>query len=287
MINKIYYCLLTIFLIFASARNFSAQGFLAPRMRLSFGNHLFLEKDYIRALDEYRSWMKTSDNDTVRFKIAWCLSEMDRHTEAADNYKGLFFNSTLENESRLEYYRNLFLTGDYNFFRKLSVQEAYLPEEGKNVIAKLERFSWFLERKGLPDSSYMFEAFSEAEKDQVKDFYMKYRYPEKKSPAKAAIMSALVPGLGKIYTGKYSDGITAFIVTGVLTYLAIDNFQQDHDIRKWLFTGLAAWFYGGNIYGSAASAQIYNAGLRINLLADIEFFLGKNNWFIPQHQFLR
>jgi len=53
----------------------------------------------------------------------------------------------------------------------------------------------------------------------------------RKSPLKAAIFSAVIPGAGKIYANEYSDGIYAFIATLVAGYLAFDNFKAGHDLE--------------------------------------------------------
>ncbi len=49
---------------------------------------------------------------------------------------------------------------------------------------------------------------------------------------------------------EYGDGITAFLLTGLFSYLAYTNFENDHPTRAWIFTALGAGFYAGNIYGS-------------------------------------
>ena len=72
-----------------------------------------------------------------------------------------------------------------------------------------------------------------------------------------------MPGLGKVYTENYIDGFFAAFLTGVFGYMAYTDFNAEHDARGWIFTGVSAFFYTGSIYGSAASAQIYNAKIKI------------------------
>ena len=57
----------------------------------------------------------------------------------------------------------------------------------------------------------------------------------------------------------------------IFSFLAYDNFRADHDFRAWLFTGLAAYFYAGNIYGAAAAVQQYNAGIKLSFENDVKF----------------
>ena len=88
--------------------------------------------------------------------------------------------------------------------------------------------------------------------------------------------------MGKIYTGEIGDGITAFLSTAVSAYLAYSNFKNDHQFRGWLFTGLTAFFYTGNIYGSAVSAQTYNARIQINFEKEVKLFFEQRNYFLPR-----
>jgi hypothetical protein len=54
-----------------------------------------------------------------------------------------------------------------------------------------------------------------------------------------------------------------------------------------LFSGLAAGFYLGNIYGSVASAQIFNAKVDFNFLNDLTEFLLSKNYFINEIDFCK
>ena len=94
-------------------------------------------------------------------------------------------------------------------------------------------------------------------------------------------MSALIPGLGKIYADEVGDGITAFLLTGLFTYLAVDKFQNDHTASGWLYASIAAFFYSGNIYGSATAVQNYNAGIKFNFDNEVKLYLNKKDQFIP------
>jgi hypothetical protein len=86
--------------------------------------------------------------------------------------------------------------------------------------------------------------------------------PSTKSPLFAGILSAIVPGLGRVYTGDYGDAAASLFITSIFAYLAYSNFFDGHYQRAWIFTGIAAFFQGGNIYGSVAAAKIYNESQR-------------------------
>ena len=266
--------------------NLQDENILSPNNRLKFGNYLFCGKDYLRAAHEYQEYLKFSNNDTVRFKFAYSLAAIGRSSEALDNYKGLFFSSTLSEDARLEFYKVNFLTLPIENFRDMCTMTGYLPEYHKQEVERLKLFTHLLDNSYLPDSTEFINTYHEEDREEITSLYLRKRDPEFKNPTKAAIFSAIIPGVGKIYTGDYADGITAFLATGILSYIAYDNFNADHKFRAALFAGLAVMTYAGNIYGSAASAQIYNAGIQFNFESDVKLFLNKKNYFIPSHDYL-
>ena len=129
--------------------------------------------------------------------------------------------------------------------------------------------------------------FNEDEKKVVSSFYDWKSNPPYKSSFTAGILSAVIPGAGKMYLGEWGDGITAFLVTGLFAFLAYDNFEADHDTRAWIFTGLGAFFYAGNIYGSVAAAQIFNARIEFEFNQSLNVYLSNKNYFTPEYEFCK
>ncbi len=258
------------------------EDFFSSGNRIKFANHLFLQNDFLRAAEEYRAGLSEINTDTARFKMALSLEEIGRYSEAADNFKSLFFHSNLSGSAKLEFYRSIFLSGRYEDLKEYSEMEVYSPDEFEKEIERMKILSYLLEQKRISNLNDLFLFFENEDAAVLKDFYLKRRKPSSKSPWKAAALSAVLPGAGKIYAGKYGDGITAFILTGLLSYLAYDNFEAEHQTRAWIFTGLAASFYAGNVYGSAAAVHIYNAGIKFSLDNDLQFFIKENDYFLPQ-----
>ena len=283
ILNKpILILVLQLFLFDLSICQSEKEDFFSAENRVEFADHLFLQDDFLRAADEYRAGLLEINSDTARFKMALSLEKIGRYTEAADNFKSLFFHSTLNRHAKLEFYRSIFLSGKYDELEEYSRMDVYSPDEVRSEIERMRMISLFLEDKRISNLNDLFLLFENEDAAVLKDYYLKRQNPLKKNPWKAAALSAIVPGAGKIYVGKYGDGITAFILTGLLSYLAYDNFEAGHRTRGWIFTGLAASFYAGNIYGSAAAAQIFNAGIKFSLNRDLQFFIKENNYFLPE-----
>lgn len=261
------------------------QDLFSATNRLKFGNYLYSDHDYLRASDEYIEFLKNYDNDTVRLKYALCLYRIGRFPEAADNFKGLFYGSKLSDKARLLFFQSHFMEDDYKTFRKLVEKENYLPDSYKKEVDRLNSASFYLDNSFLPDTSTLLKPFDDSVHSKLADFYYRKKYSPRKSLTTAILLSTVIPGAGKIYTGEIGDGVTSLIATVVSAYLAVSNFQNDHKFRGWLFSGLTAFFYAGNIYGSAASAQIYNARIRFNLQSEIKLYFEQRNYFLPGIEF--
>ncbi|MGD8781651.1 MAG: hypothetical protein PVH88_22130 [Ignavibacteria bacterium] len=281
--------LLIIFLFSISSLNIKAQdnSLFSVNNRIKFGNSLFCEEDYYRAVDEYIEALKEVNNDTLRFKVAYSLMKMGRYAEAEDYYKGLFFNSTLEEEARFGFYQSSFFRRDYKAFRDLVTSERYMPENRKHAIYRLYYASQYLQENMLPDTNEVKKVFAGKYHQSLMQLYRNKANPEYKSPWTAAILSTVIPGAGKVYTGNYMDGIFSFILNGLFIWLAYDNFDNNRNERGVYMSLIWGFLYAGNIYGSAASAQNYNAGIRFNFNNDIDIFFKENNYFIPQHNYCR
>ena len=260
------------------------EDIFSPINRKIFGDYLYSQKDYLRAFDEYKVYLTKYANDTVIFKIGSSLIEMERLNEAEDYFKTLFLQSKLKEEAELQYYFVKFKQNEPLQFREFCETGVFYPEKYSKSINRLKQITYFFDRKFVPDTLELFYYFNQDSlvSKKVHELYFDKYYPKYKSPVTAGLLSSLVPGLGKIYTKNYSDGVTAFLVTGLLAYLSYDNFMAEHTTRAWIFTGLGGLFYAGNIYGAAASANIYNAQIKINLDGEIKTFFSSNNYFLPK-----
>ncbi len=110
----------------------------------------------------------------------------------------------------------------------------------------------------LLDKSSRFNDLNNIAKDGINIRY--------KNPFLAASFSAIVPGSGKLYTGRWKDSVFSFLfVTSAswLSYRSISNegFKPDGII----FGSVALGFYIANIYGSAKSARVFNDNINLSL----------------------
>ncbi len=103
-----------------------------------------------------------------------------------------------------------------------------------------------------------YDSTLQAEYEYLKQYRYLLQAKKKKSAFLAGTLSALVPGLGKVYTGKPGQGLAAFLKTVPLAAITIENYRTQgfNNPQLYIFGSLFALFYVGNIWGSSLSANI-------------------------------
>jgi TM2 domain-containing membrane protein YozV len=261
--------------------------FQSPQNIKLFADFLFCDKDYLRAIDEYEKYLRLIDDDSIQFKIALGYSAMNDQNNAYYKLISTKATSPFYEQSKIEMLKSLYLKNiDSNFY-----SFADLMINSKSVYAnnayKLKNTSLLFFNDELPEKEKFLIPFVDEEEITLSNFYDLKNNPPYKSEALAGILSAIIPGAGKIYTEEYGDGITAFLLTGLFAYLAYTNFEHDHPTRAWIFTALGAGFYAGNIYGSVASAQIFNAKINFEFDEGVKLYLEKKNYYLPTYDFCK
>lgn len=255
---------------------------------IKFADQLFCEKDYIRSANEYLRIDETLRDEKINFKIALSLSTIGDYSSAKSIFGQIKESSPYYSSSRYEMMKILFLEEKYPELRALfQAGNNKIISQNELAANKLYYISYLRDSKDIPSLNDFVKPFEIIEQDEINSLYQMKINPQKKNPVAASLLSAIIPGAGKIYTGEISDGIFAFIATGLLSFLAYDNFKADHKFRGWLFSGLAAGFYAGNVYGSYASAQIYNARIKYEFNLRLDSFLKSKNYFLPEYDFCK
>lgn len=104
----------------------------------------------------------------------------------------------------------------------------------------------------------------------------------KKSALFAGVMSAVLPGSGKIYAGDLRSGLSTLLVVGALGGMTAESWIKLGG-RDWLTIALSSvfgLFYIGNIYGSALSVSVIQNAYQDAEKATLLFSLR-----IPLHHF--
>ncbi|HAA12043.1 MAG TPA: hypothetical protein DCE41_10230 [Cytophagales bacterium] len=102
-------------------------------------------------------------------------------------------------------------------------------------------------------------AFAEEEKNSQQWADDLQNFPGKR-PWLAGTLSAIVPGLGRVYANKWGQGLATFMQVGVFGAQAWEGYRKD-GLVSWRFITFAAVgsiFYISNVVGSVFAAQQRN-----------------------------
>lgn len=96
-----------------------------------------------------------------------------------------------------------------------------------------------------------------------------------RNPFLAGLLSTMLPGAGRLYTGRTGDAIASLIIVGLTGWQAYDGFNRDGitSVKGWTFGTIGGAFYLGNIYGSVISARVYNRTVENEFLSTLSIEL--------------
>lgn len=158
------------------------------------------------------------------------------------------------------------------FLEALNVVKT-IPETDSDYSNEVRAFLWLglqtytnspENRKEMPLENQLASGPLKREYSAIKWYADERKQLKKKSPFVAGLLSALVPGLGKVYAGSIPQGIASFIRIGILGGIATELFlrQGYKDPQFLFFGGVAAAYYVGGIYGSVYLPKLnYNEKL--------------------------
>ena len=124
-------------------------------------------------------------------------------------------------------------------------------------------------------------SFMAEEEKKLVNYFERINSAPNRSPFLAGLMSAAVPGLGRIYAGKTAEGIAGFLYVGAMFAATYDFYNRLGSNNPFfiLSAGLSGIFYIGNIWGSVVTVQRvkneFNYEMDQRILLDIHIPLRK------------
>ncbi|OFX43657.1 MAG: hypothetical protein A2046_16025 [Bacteroidetes bacterium GWA2_30_7] len=115
-------------------------------------------------------------------------------------------------------------------------------------------------KKLIVDNSVLVSNLNTKAETELLETAIKYSLEKRKSPALASVMSAVIPGSGKIYVGDWKNGLMSFLYVAATSFNAYRGFRK-HGVNSgygWVYSGLSFCFYAGNIWGSHKEAVNFN-----------------------------
>jgi TM2 domain-containing membrane protein YozV len=109
-------------------------------------------------------------------------------------------------------------------------------------------------------------------RDEDRELVRRYDALPRKSPLLAAALSMVVPGLGRVYIGRWPDGLMSFLLIGTTAFLAAQGFHSEGagSVRGWILGGVGGLLYAGNVYGSAVGAVMQRRDAEAALMQEVD-----------------
>jgi len=244
---------------------------LSAEQVMGFANYLFSQQEYFRAIGEYERFLFQYPDDprapNAALRIVQCYvrgKRWQQAVEAADNFLSDFPQSSLKWQVR--------------FLRAKSLGEAGKGEEAREEYRgilqgqpgrSLEAEAWYLIGLSYAKEARWLEADEALRRvnnkdslhdraEEIRQIVAEESKTERKDPALAGLLAAILPGTGHFYCGRPRDGSIALVLTGAFALATYEAFSNDNDGLGVGLGLITAAFYGGNIYSAVNVAHKYN-----------------------------
>lgn len=232
-----------------------------------FARFLYFDNDYQRAVTEFNKALHYHElaglrkTDSIHFFLGMSYARMNQYNASNDHFsKVSVANSGLYEKAVIQTGKNKLYNGEVksaiDFLQNIN-DESLTDEFSTNLHLLLAGSFLILNQPELASAELMAADLTET-KLRVLLSDMDNFSP--RSPALAGILSALVPGTGKFYTGNIEQGLTSLFTIGLFGYRTFLDYRYNgiNSPGFWVFGLVTLYFYSGNIYGSIMSAKIYN-----------------------------
>ena len=266
--------------------------YYAPENVRKFADFLYEQGEFFRASGEYQRYLfhiseKEAESEKIRYKIALCYRFAGQTEQAIENFQTLLQTHPKSQFASRAYYQ---IGATYFFIDRFEQSTQFLSEALPYITDKRQRAEAeqliglsYLMQKQWSEASEVFKILQGSDVISVKEKALAYHnYAETgaqlptRSPFLAGVLSTIVPGSGRLYTGlRIGDAVTSLITVGVTGWQAYDGFRRDglSSVKGWTLGTISGIFYLGNIYGSVISARVYNRRVEDEFLTTLSIEL--------------
>ncbi len=261
--------------------------YYAPENVRKFADFLYEQGDYLRAAGEYQRYLfslseELEESEQIRYKIALCYRFAGENEQAIRNFEMLLRSRPQSQFASRAYYQ---IGATYFLMDQFEQSTQFLREALPHITdaqqhAEVEQLIGlsYLMQKQWSEAGEVFKTLQGSDVIAIREKASVYHsYAEagtqlpNRSPFLAGVLSTIVPGAGRLYTGRIGDALTSLLTVGIAGWQAYDGFQRDglSSVKGWTLGTLGGIFYVGNIYGSVISARVYNQNVEAEFLATI------------------
>jgi hypothetical protein len=272
-----HYCKLSTlsFLIITSAicLPLSGQDLYDEGHTESFAKFLFQSRQYDLAAREYERLLILQPEKGPQKELFQSYRLAGQYAFGIQRYHSVYDNPEQYSKVNFLELTKLQLAGGQfeDFTRSLQTQQVLQSDETK-IIGGIRRVY-------DPTFKERYQAVTLDESDhpiliRVQDVLVDYEKVRLKNPTMAALMSAVVPGSGRLYSGDWQNAIISFLFVGINGWQSYRSFNRGgiQSAGGWIFGAIGLGFYTGNIYGSALSAKRKNKQKRDEFKHKVEYY---------------
>ncbi len=275
-----------LFLTFSSRLCFAEQGiFLTDDLQLRVADSFMEQGEYYRAVTEYKRFAilfpdsPKGEYALFRIGIAYYLGEeygdaVRTLEKLAKNYPAGLYNLSSRYFAGLSLWKKKDHAGAVAAFEHIALSAS-------SPFAPRALAAWSLmelDRDDPPAAADLLQRFITDYPDhpgiaQVREacsLLAQYEDLPQKSEVLAGILSAVLPGAGYVYAGRYGDGLTSFLINGLFIAGTVTAVNNDWLPAAGLSGGIGLPFYLGNIYGSANAAKKWNRAMKSDMRGRID-----------------
>lgn len=264
---------LLILFIFIGSTNVFSQDLYNFENTKKFAEYLAKSGQYDLATREFeRLTFMSPENDTLKTSLLSMYRRSGKYDEALIRGKQLYPQLTsMSASSAVEYSRTLLLKSDYATAKSFWEINSKLSSANKTILSATS----YILQDNYKSANEILKAVKPEEHKlatNYKDLTEQAIALKRKSPALAGVMSAIIPGSGRIYSKDWKDGIVSLFFVGTMATQSIRGFNKSgvKSTRGWIYSGIGFGFYLGNIYGSVVSAKAYNKKSHLGIRTKIE-----------------
>jgi len=255
------------------------------KAELKFSQHLINQNLYPEAafvLQElaHKTELSTNQRDTINYYLGFSYYNMQELEASAEYFL------QVGKQSPFHYQSQFFAAFNHTFNHKYIAGDSILQQlqTTDTLLLALKNF----QQSGLALLQRDFSAFEQyahrytfahfqfsKEEENMYTYYERLQKVKRRSPWVAGMLSAVIPGVGRMYAGKVKHGVASLISVSFLGAQAYENIRKRGIKNAWsiLYTGLFGVFYVGNIWGSALTVHVQNQEINNAINQQIVFDL--------------
>jgi TM2 domain-containing membrane protein YozV len=261
-----------LFLLFISLGNFIfSQNIYDSDHRIRFADWLYDNKEYKSAIIEYRHALFLGQCDfPCQFRLFNSYLLTKQFNPGINTYKSVYPQGLANNDTiEMIFGKMLILNTDYSELsdlikssRTLSDDQLFFLDISNDLFAE----KW--ENAVQKDLNFS----DNVKEDYYRPVINKIENTKYKKPYVSFLLSTVIPGSGKMYSGFWYDGIISLSIVGITAWQAYRGFTLYGSDRpySWIFATLSVSFYISNLYGSIKAANMKNYNLKQDLHNDAE-----------------